>query len=229
MSKAARSSGHASQRFLEAAGENSTGPDLVDSSISDSDEEEAKQKERSSAAVLRRGSRRKRQHGSTVRDRKDGEMTILEKRSVLPATLERYRLALARFDAWVKEKNKTQSSLTQIDAAMTEFCEARFLQGYDSSDGDFLIAAWLATRRPFGAKNTVWLPRLGRALIKWTTLTRRPLRQLLSYPAGCALACRLVSWKGRKRGAWVLIAFGGYLRPSDGSWQNLVTFRCLGS
>ena len=90
-----------------------------------------------------------------------------------------------------------------------------YMGGHHLSKGEKFCAAFLFFHPNFGKKGRRNTARVWRALKGWKRKSPPRSRKPRTWPEIAAIANRLVMRGEFMKAVWVLLCFGGYLRPSD--------------
>ena len=136
--------------------------------------------------------------------------TFLETSRVSAAVQRQYTAALEKFDAWCHRSRTPTRSLQELDAAMAEFLDEEFFDGFNHDVGDKLLAAMLLERPELRQRGQDLLPRTRDAIVGFRKRApgqaRAPLpREGLLALVGAAawsghieLALALRPWRGTR-------------------------------
>ena len=145
-------------------------------------------------------------------------LTYLEQQSVKSTTQANYNKALLKFDTFCQENGLSQERLPQLDAALTEFMNAAFLEGEQAFVGNTLLAALCYRRPAWGRPRDIALPRAKRSLQGWRRLSPAASRLPLVWEIVAGMAMLQLQSKqaaGEHLACGMLIATVFYLRPSE--------------
>ena len=90
-----------------------------------------------------------------------------------------------------------------------------FFDGHHSSRGEKFAAAFLHFHPNFGRKGSRSIARMWRAIKGWRRRAPPRSRKPRSWPEVAGIAMYLIERGEYMKAIWTLMAFGGYLRPSD--------------
>ena len=108
-----------------------------------------------------------------------------------------------------------------LDDCLAEWCDQEFFEGYPGSRGDQMWAAISVWWPEVSRKGSITLPRFARARQAWNSLSPRRTRDPLTLMETLLIASWMFQHGLKLMALAILVAFTGYLRPSE-----LLTLRC---
>jgi len=141
--------------------------------------------------------------------------SILETHSVLEVTRRDYQERVRKFEEFVAEVRLPVDSVSAIDAALVEYLDMMFLEGFTIEEANKTVAAWVWHHPDHSKKAGHKLLRTYKALQGWTKLapaTTRPPMPLVFLTLIIDALCQ----NGAPDTALaVLLMFFAYLRPGE--------------
>ena len=175
---------------------------------------EEAEKEAALPTAQRRARRRVTRHLAEAVGLAGSGSSLLESRSVAPATLKTYREALELFQQYIEEHQLAQGSDENVDAALVSFFTAEFFRGKHPSRGERTLAALMMLQPEFSTSGRRRVPRAWRALRGWRKMTPAVTRKPLPWPFWAGMAVELVS-SIPAMGVFTLMCVSTYCRPSE--------------
>ena len=165
--------------------------------------------------LRQRGKRRTKKLSGTASDARSRHGSLLEDMAVKPTTQRLYEDASLQFLRWAKTNGFTMTSPHSLDAALCQYMTQAFLGGHQAHVGEKLVAGMIHVLPELGRAGALHLPRAWRAVKGWRRLCPGRSRHPLPLCVWSAVANHMIS-RGRVYEAiFVLLAFIGYLRPSE--------------
>ncbi|CAE7388043.1 unnamed protein product [Symbiodinium sp. CCMP2592] len=141
--------------------------------------------------------------------------THLEQQAVQKRTQDSYAVELDRFNQFAQENKLTTTPGDPLDAALVQHMNQMFAAGYQSYQGDRLMAAVMHRHPACGRLGNVKLPRAWRALKGWRKLCPGRTRDAYPLAVWAAVAALLVTWGLLAMAVFVMVAVSSYARPCE--------------
>ena len=144
-----------------------------------------------------------------------GELSYLEACSVTEKVWKDYRQRVVALLEWCEKQGLPMTTDAEVDEVIVKYMNVKFERGYHSHEGEKLLAGFACLFADFGPKGSRKLPRAHRALKGWRRKAPPRSRRPVPWMVVAAVACRLSRKRLYKMGAWVILSYGGYLRPKE--------------
>jgi len=143
------------------------------------------------------------------------ELTLLERRSVRPATEQDYHKRYQLFLAWARQMRLPLHTMQELDEAGLTWMHEQFFEGLDGTEGSKLIAVLSYYRFDLTAGARLLLPRSRRAAKGWLKLAPPRSRLPTPWPVAALVADHLAHNGKWWQALFVVLTFAFYLRPSE--------------
>ena len=159
--------------------------------------------------LARRASRRK----QVSRPHWASGQTLLEAASVGRMS-EQYQSLLANFRTFADSRRLPTEQLPDLDAAVVEYCNHAYAEGFQSDHGTKLVSALAAVPQAAPQLRKL-LPRAARAIVGWRKLSPPESRPPMPLEVACHLCLILLRHGEPLAGIAIMIGFSLYLRPLE--------------
>ena len=143
------------------------------------------------------------------------ELTFLEKKAVTDRVRKYYSNELEQFFAYATQNNLPLRAPTQVDAALSAYCNQCFFRGEESSRGEKLLAAVMHFFPEYGRLGGAKIPRAWRCVKGWRRLSPARSRQALPLAVWCAFAWHLCCQGHPLMAVFLLLLVSTYARPNE--------------
>lgn len=141
--------------------------------------------------------------------------TYLESSVVKPATERVYYTHVYTFLLFAEHQGFQLESPAAVDAALSVFFNECFANGDTASTGRTTLSGWEHFFCEYSKRGQQGLPRAHRSVDSWKKQEVPSSRPPLAWEMACAIACDLAAHGYGEIGAYVLITFDLYSRPSE--------------
>ena len=163
--------------------------------------------------ILLRSARRQAKHSGPATA---GELGVLEQNAVTPRVALQYDALVRALLSWTGLPQPLPGSDAVVDGRIVDYLTHLYMSGFGTSVGEETLARLLHSFVDFQRMGHRKLPRSWRALRGWRRLAPPRSRVPEAFPVIAAVASTLALHQHLDMSFFVLIAFGLYLRPSEG-------------
>jgi integrase len=149
-----------------------------------------------------------------------GDFSVLESHSVRGVTKATYEHVESALVSFVQKHRLSFTTAAEKDAVLVAWLNHLYMRGHDTSLGSKVMASFMFHRPRFGRLGSERTPRAWRCLKGWRLLAPPRSRVPRAWPLVAAICMSLLRRNKVDMAAWMVLAFGAYLRPSE--CMNLV-------
>ena len=142
-------------------------------------------------------------------------LSLLERKAIGERTALYYAQEYRQFLVFSKKRRLQTVAATEMDAALTEYFNALFLQGHPAHRGNKVIASVMHHRPEFSRQGTCKLPHAWRALKGWRKLAPGSSRQAMPLSVWAAFACEMRRLGFLQMAVFTMLCLSSYSRPGE--------------